>query len=98
VQKFLEGVHSAVRNLQFASTDVSALQEAFAGKRWNTREPYTVVIDSDDNIVYENNKGQDDILTLRRTVLANLDDSGNFRGNAAFWANNLRLEALELNK
>lgn len=97
VQKFLENVHSAVRNLQFASTDVAALQEAFAGKQWNTREPYTVIINSDDNVVYENNKSQDDILTLRRTVLANLDDSGNFRGNAAFWANNLKLEALEQN-
>ena len=98
VQKLLDDQHSAVRNLQFASADASALQQAFAGKTWNTREPYTVVINPDGNLVYEGTKGVDDILRLRRTILANLDDSGNFRGNAAFWANNLRLEALEENR
>ena len=56
------------------------------------------MINPDGNLVFESGKGADDLLRLRRTILANLDDSGNFRGNAAFWANNLKLEALEENR
>jgi peroxiredoxin len=90
VQKFLQDQHSAVRNLQFASTDAAGLQQAFAGKSWDPREPYIVLIDPSGNVVYEH-AGKENVLQVRRLILANLSDKGNFRGNAAYWANNFKL-------
>ena len=96
VQKLLDDQHSAGRNLQFASADTAALQKAFDGKTWNTHEPYTVVIAPNGDVVYEgNNKAGDDVLHVRRVILANLPDTSNYAGFASHWANNLRLEALE---
>lgn len=95
VQKFLNDKHSAVRNLQFASADTAALQKAFDGMTWNTREPFTVVIAANGNVIDEGNiKVEDDVLHVRRVILANLTVPRNL-GYASYWANNLRLEALE---
>ena len=85
----LDKHHSAVRNLQFASADVKSLQEAFAGKQWKTNVPYMVAIDADGKVVYQRS-GDNDILIVRRTLLANFNDKGTFLGNAAFWADNLK--------
>jgi thiol-disulfide isomerase/thioredoxin len=84
VMKFLEEHHSAVRNLQFASADVYALQEAF-DKRWDSGVPYTIVMAPDGKVIYEE-VGSISLLELRRAILSNLPDMG-YVGNAAYWAN-----------
>ena len=82
VVKFLEKHHSAVKNYQFASDDVYALQAAF-DKRWDSGVPYTVVIAPDGKIVYEE-VGEVRKLALRRAILAVLPEGG-WVGNAAYW-------------
>ena len=82
VLKFLEKHHSAVKNYQFASDDVYALQEAF-DKRWDSGVPYTIVVAPGGKIVYEE-AGEVRKLALRRAILGNLPDGG-WIGNAAYW-------------
>jgi thiol-disulfide isomerase/thioredoxin len=83
VLKFLQQHHSGVRNLQFESEDVYALQAAF-DKTWDSGVPFTVVISPDGKIIHEQT-GEVNILELRRAILANLPDMG-YIGNAAYWA------------
>jgi thiol-disulfide isomerase/thioredoxin len=83
VLKFLQQHHSGVRNLQFASDDVYALQAAF-DKRWDSGVPFTIVISPDGKVIYQE-MGEIRMLELRRAILAHLPDMG-YIGNAAYWA------------
>jgi thiol-disulfide isomerase/thioredoxin len=83
VLKFLQKEHSAVRNLQFASEDIYALQAAFDPK-WDSGVPFTIVIAPDGKVIY-GEEGEVHLLALRRAILANLPD-GAYVGNAAYWA------------
>jgi hypothetical protein len=83
VLKFLKDQHSAVRNLQFASEDVYALQRAF-DPQWESGLPFTIVIAPDGKVIYRE-EGEVNLLALRRAILAHLPDGG-FPGNAAYWA------------
>jgi peroxiredoxin len=83
VLKFLQQHHSGVRNLQFASEDVYALQAAF-DKNWDSGVPFTIVIASDGKVLHQQT-GEVNVLELRRAILANLPDMG-YIGNAAYWA------------
>jgi thiol-disulfide isomerase/thioredoxin len=82
VLKFLQDRHSAVRNLQFASEDIYALQKAF-DPQWESGVPFTIVLAPDGRVIYRR-EGEVDILALRRAILAHLPDGG-FPGNAAYW-------------
>jgi peroxiredoxin len=82
VVKFLNEHHSAVKNYQFASDDVYALQEAF-DKRWDSGVPYTVVLAPDGRIVYEET-GEVSVLNMRRAILGTLPEGG-WIGNDAYW-------------
>lgn len=83
VLKFLQKEHSAVRNLQFVSEDVYALQEAFDPK-WESGVPFTIVIAPDGNVIYRE-EGEVHLHALRRVVLSHLPD-GAYVGNSAYWA------------
>jgi peroxiredoxin len=76
VQRFLD-------NLQVTSDDVFAIQKAFDAA-WESGVPYTIVLAPDGKVIYRK-EGENDILTLRRAILANLDDKGPFAGNADYW-------------
>lgn len=83
VLKFLQQHHSGVRNLQFESEDVYALQAAF-DKSWDSGVPFTVVISPGGTMIHQQS-GEVNILELRRAILASLPDMG-YIGNASYWA------------
>ncbi|MEQ1883741.1 MAG: redoxin domain-containing protein [Bryobacteraceae bacterium] len=86
VLKFLNQHHSAVRNYQFASDDVYALQEAF-DKKWDSGVPFTMVLDPEGKVIYQE-AGEISMLKLRRTILSYLPDLG-YIGNANYWAKSM---------
>ncbi|MGA8595586.1 MAG: redoxin family protein [Bryobacteraceae bacterium] len=83
VMKMLERQHASSRNLLFGSDDTYAMQAAFNPK-WDSGVPYTMLLAPDGKILYEE-KGEVDILQLRRTILANLPDP-DYIGHRAYWA------------
>jgi thiol-disulfide isomerase/thioredoxin len=83
VQRFLQKTHSAVRNLRVDSDDVYAVMAAFDPK-WESGVPFTMIIAPDGKVIYRHS-GENDKLTMRRVILANLPDAGFFAGNARYW-------------
>ena len=83
VMRVLTKYHASTRNLQFASTEVDALQAAF-DPQWKAGVPYTVLIAPDGKIVFRK-QGEVDLLDLRKAILANLPDS-DYVGHRAYWA------------
>lgn len=83
VLEFLKKEHSAIRNLQFDSDNIYALQTAFDSS-WESGVPYTVVLAPDGSVIYRR-EGEVDILALRRAILGSLPD-GAWVGNAAYWS------------
>ena len=83
VLKFLHEQHSAVRNLQYATDDVYAMQAAFDPK-WESGVPFTIVLAPDGREIYRE-EGEVDLMALRRAILANLPDAGMFAGNVEYW-------------
>ncbi len=83
VLKFLQGEHSAVRNLLFSSDDTYAMQAAFDPK-WDSGVPFTIVIAPDGRVIYRE-AGEVHLLELRRAILANLPEMG-YPGTDAYWA------------
>ena len=88
VLTFLNQHHPAISNLQFASDDVYALQEAF-DKKWDSGVPFTLVLAPDGKMIYQE-MGEISILKMRRTILAYLPDLG-YIGNANYWAKSIGL-------
>jgi peroxiredoxin len=88
VLKFLNQHHSAVRNYQFATDDVYALQEAF-DKKWDSGVPFTIVLAPDGKVMYQE-AGEISMMKLRRNILARLPELG-YIGNDAYWAKSIGL-------
>jgi peroxiredoxin len=70
VLEFLEKKHASCRNYILGSDDREALINAF-NPEWQGEVPYTVLIDDDGNIVYEET-GSIDPLALRRAIVKGL--------------------------
>ena len=84
VLKILQDQHAGNTNLQFATADAKSLQAAF-GAKWKLNEPFTMVIGPDGKVIYQK-EGKQDVLLMRRYVLANLPDKGDgFAGVQAYW-------------
>jgi peroxiredoxin len=83
VLKALQGQFAGTRNLQFASTDVTAMQSIFDA-RWDPHASFTVVIAPGGRVVYQQ-EGAVDILALRRATLANLEN-GTYITHPNYWA------------
>lgn len=83
VLKFLNKVHSPIRNMQVDSEDVYAIQSAF-DPAWKSGIPFTIVLAPDGSSIYRH-EGEVDILALRRAILANLSDKGFYAGHAKYW-------------
>ena len=83
VLKTLQQQHASTRNLQFASEDTYAMQAAFDA-RWESGVPFTMVIAPGGRVIYQQ-QGEVDILALRRTILANLEND-TYVGHPAYWA------------
>jgi thiol-disulfide isomerase/thioredoxin len=88
VLKFLERQHSSSRNLVFATSDTSALQEAF-DHNMGAAVPFTVVLDTNGDVVYQE-EGALDILAVRRAILASLPDDKEYPGMQAYWLAGLK--------
>jgi thiol-disulfide isomerase/thioredoxin len=84
VLKFLQRNHASSTNLVFATSDTSALQEAF-DHNMGAAVPFTVVIAPNGDVVYQE-EGALTILALRRAILENLPDTKNYPGQQAYWS------------
>jgi thiol-disulfide isomerase/thioredoxin len=82
VLRMLKHFHSTGRNLLFDSAETESLQKAFNPK-WDSAVPYTVFLDPDGKILYEQ-LGSLDILQLRRTILAHLPSD--YAGFNQYWS------------
>jgi thiol-disulfide isomerase/thioredoxin len=83
VLAFLEQVHAPVSNYLVDTDDFFAVQRAF-DTAWQSGVPYTLVLDRYGTVIFRH-EGELDILELRRTILAYLDEPGIFQGNAEYW-------------
>jgi peroxiredoxin len=81
VLKMLEKKHATSRNLLFGSNNTAELQTAF-DPTWDSAVPYTVLLDAQGKVLYKS-LGSVDILTLRRTILANLPSD--YTGFNQYW-------------
>jgi len=90
--------HASGKNLQ-ASIDLAAVQAAFLEK-WKPGTMFTEVIGSDGKVLYKKEGiitksfpmdsladavPSPDLLTLRRSILANMPDTAGYPGNKAYW-------------
>ena len=83
VLDYLKQQHASGMNVQFNEADTNALQAAF-GEKWNTNEPFVMVIGPDGNVVYQK-AGKADILVVRRHVLATIPNDGPWFGVQEYW-------------
>ena len=75
--------HASGRNLLLTPEDAAAMKRIF-NSRWEDGAPYTVLISPSGKIVYEKD-GELDMLTLRRTILANMP--ADYEGFRKYWLN-----------
>jgi peroxiredoxin len=83
VLKALQAQYAGTRNLQFASTDIAAMQSTFDA-RWDPNASFTIVIAPGGRVVYQQ-EGPVDILALRRVTLANMENA-TYITHPNYWA------------
>ena len=83
VLAFLKKQYASSPNKQFASADAAALQAAW-GAKWKPGMPFTMVIGTDGNVLYQK-EGKIDILEVRRTILAAMPDTKSYIGQQSYW-------------
>jgi peroxiredoxin len=85
VTDFLQKQYASSPNL-IATVDHNAVQAAF-GEKWKPNTMFTAVIDADGKLLYkkEGKLALQDLLTLRRNVLAKMPDTNGYPGNRAYW-------------
>ena len=81
VMNIIRSEHASNRNLIFSSSDSSALRAAF-NPASQSGVPYTALISAHGKILFEK-QGALDMLTLRRTILANMP--GDYAGFRKYW-------------
>jgi thiol-disulfide isomerase/thioredoxin len=74
VLKFLQDMHSAIRNLHADSEDTYGTQTTF-DPAWKSGVPFNIVLAPGGNVVYRH-EGDVEICALRRAILANLPYAG----------------------
>jgi peroxiredoxin len=84
VVEFLKTHKASHRNLQFASSDVYALQAAFDPKL-PAPVPFTLLLAPNGDVLYQE-LGELDVTKLRRAILANLPDDAESAGLQAYWS------------
>jgi hypothetical protein len=84
VLDFLKAHHASHRNLQFATSDVYALQAAF-DPALPSPVPFTLLLAPDGDVRYQE-LGELDVTKLRRAILANLPDDPKYPGAQAYWS------------
>jgi hypothetical protein len=86
VLAFLRQQQSSGTNLQFATSDTSALQGAF-DPLMPAAVPFTLLIAPNGDVLHQQ-LGETDIMKLRRAILASLPDDERSPGLQAYWAAN----------
>ncbi len=84
VLEFLKTHKASHRNLQFASSDVYALQAAFDPKL-PAPVPFTLLLAPNGDVLYQE-LGELDVMKLRRAILAHLPDHTDSPGLQAYWS------------
>ena len=84
VLEFLKTHGATHRNLQFATSDVYALQAAF-DPQLPSPVPFTLLLAPGGEVRYQE-LGELDVTKLRRAILANLPDDPNYPGLQAYWS------------
>ena len=88
--EYLQGQHASGTNLQFNSADIKGLQVA-VGEKWNPAEPFVMVLGPDGSVMYEK-AGKENILDVRRHVLASIPNDGPWFGVQEYWTNVIKAE------
>jgi thiol-disulfide isomerase/thioredoxin len=83
VLAFLQQQQASGTNLQFAASDISALQAAF-DPLMPAAVPFTLLIAPNGDVLHQQ-LGETDILKLRRAILASLPDDKMYPGLQAYW-------------
>jgi peroxiredoxin len=84
VLEFLKKHHASHRNLQFATSNIYELQNAFDPKM-PAPVPFTLLLAPNGDVLYQE-LGASDIPKLRRAILASLPDDQNSAGEQAYWS------------
>ncbi|WP_263411463.1 redoxin domain-containing protein [Terriglobus tenax] len=84
VLDFLKKMHATTRNLLYGSDDVYAMQEAF-DPNVGSAVPITVLLGPKGELLLDQ-KGEIDLLEIRRGILANLPDDKDHIGSQQYWA------------
>jgi peroxiredoxin len=84
VLKVLQTQHASTTNLIFATSDTSAMEEAF-DHNMGAAVPFTVLIAPNGDIVYQE-EGEVTVLALRRAILENLPEPKEYPGQLAYWS------------
>jgi peroxiredoxin/thiol-disulfide isomerase/thioredoxin len=82
VLRVLQNVHATSENLILGAPQIYDLMAAF-NPRWSGAVPYTILIGTRDEVLYER-RGPVDALKLRRLIIANLPDD-DYIGHQAYW-------------
>jgi hypothetical protein len=90
VTDFLQKQYASGPNL-IATVDHNGVQAAF-GEKWKPNTLFTAVIDADGKLLYkkEGKLALQDLLVLRRNVLARMPDTAGYPGNRAYWEEDLK--------
>jgi peroxiredoxin len=83
VTDFLQQQHASGTNLQLDSADMRALQDA-VGAKWKSSEPFVMVIAPNGKVVYQK-AGTEDVLNVRRYVMATIPNDGPWAGVQEYW-------------
>ena len=81
---FLKQQHASTTNMEFALSDVYAMQESF-DPMMGAAVPFTVLVAPNGDILYQE-QGDVTIPALRRAILANLPDTKDYPGLQAYWS------------
>jgi thiol-disulfide isomerase/thioredoxin len=85
VIKFLKEMNATTANLLYASDDVYAMQAAFDANV-GSAVPVTVLLSAKGNLLMDQ-KGEIDLMDIRRAILMNLPDDPAHPGASQYWAN-----------
>jgi peroxiredoxin len=82
--------HASTKNYQFDQANIKALQAAF-GEKWKANTPFVMVIAPDGSVAFQK-AGAENILDVRRHVLATIPNDGQWFGVNEYWTSVIKAQ------